>query len=720
MGAQPTNLPALLAEEQRLAALAEYRIAGTGPEPAFDGVVAFAADLFDVPVALMSIVGRDRLWLKAARGVEAADLPRSIAFCDRTIEGDHVFVLPDARDDPRFATSPLVTEQGIRFYAGSPLVTPAGHRLGTLCVADRRPRGIDAGQARALRHLARLAMDHMDLRRLDLVGSAALGMADANADAMVALDVHGTITFWNHAAERLFGRSREEMMAKSLDVIIPERLRAAHHAGFARVVAGEPSRLVGKSVECTALRRDGTEFPIDLSLSLWTDRHGLSLGCTIRDISERRQRDACLHRLAHHDPLTGLANRVQFQGRLEETAGTPVAVLLLDLDGFKGVNDSLGHGTGDTLLQALAIRLPAVLPEEAVVARLGGDEFAVLLPGGDPLAAAGAARAVLDAFRKPFIVAGHLLPLGTSVGIALGPHHGRDADALIAAADLALYQAKGEGGRRYRLFEPTMRDQIAAREALHDELRRAIRAGEFELHYQPQVSMAEGRVLGAEALLRWRHPGRGLLAPAAFLPALETHALAAQLGWWILDEACRQNAVWRRAGLAPIRMGVNLFAAQFRAGTLAQAVEEALHRHGLPPDALELEITETIVLRHDDETLAPLRELHASGVGIAFDDFGTGYASLSTLKRFPLTRLKIDRGFVRDLLTDSDDEAIVRAVLAMGHSLGLEVIAEGVETAEQEALLLALGCQRGQGYRYGRALTPDAFAALLGERRAAA
>jgi EAL domain-containing protein (putative c-di-GMP-specific phosphodiesterase class I) len=267
------------------------------------------------------------------------------------------------------------------------------------------------------------------------------------------------------------------------------------------------------------------------------------------------------------------------------------------------------------------------------------------------------------------------------------------------------------------MFDPAMRNAAAAVRALQDELLRAVQSSEFVLHYQPQVSLRTGEIFGAEALLRWNHPVRGLLAPDSFLTTLETSSLALQVGWWTIDEACRQAASWRQEGFPPMRIAVNLFAAQIRIGSLADVVSDALARHGLPPDAIEIELTEKIALQHDDEALQPIRELCRRGAGVAFDDFGTGYASLSTLKRFPLTTLKIDRSFVRDLLEDRHDAAIVGSMVAMGRSIGLEVIAEGIETAEQQRALVALGCESGQGYLFGRPMPAAAFAARLGESR---
>ncbi len=546
----------------------------------------------------------------------------------------------------------------------------------------------------------------------DGTASALAGFADTTELALMMIDARGIITYVNRAGQRMLGYERHEMVGCTLDLIIPERLRGAHSAGVARVGGGQPSKLSGKTVEVAALRRDGTEFPIELSLSVWQGPGGVVMGGIIRDISERRLRDVSLHRLAHHDPLTGLPNRAQFNQRLGAilAAGGQAAILLFDLDGFRKVNDNLGHATGDTLLQALAVRLPAVLDADAIPARIGGDEFAVLLPDvGDPMKASAAARSVLDAFSQSFSIGDHVLKLGACVGVAIGPAHGVDPEELIASADLALSHARRDGSPGFRLYEPAMRSAIAARRVMKDELLQAVSAGELVLHYQPQIDLESGALFGAEALLRWNHPTRGLLLPATFLSVLESHSLALQVGCWILDEACRQAAEWRSSGLQDMRIAANLFSAQINAGNLAQVVTETLERHGLPPEALEVEVTETVVLENDERVLAPFRELRDRRVRVAFDDFGTGHASLSTLKRFPLTTLKIDRSFVRDLLVDRSAGAIVQALLGMGRSMGLDVIAEGVETEEQRAVLRAMGCRIGQGYLYAKALPAEEF-----------
>ncbi len=441
-----------------------------------------------------------------------------------------------------------------------------------------------------------------------------------------------------------------------------------------------------------------------------------------RDMTERKAAEEQLRQLAHFDQLTGLPNRVSLYKDidtiLKERAGDParpMTVAALDLDGFKDINDTLGHPVGDRLLQEVARRLTSASDGNRVY-RLSEDEFVLALENcGDPLVATGVMETILKHLTGQIDLDGHQLFITASVGMAIAPAHGSDVDDLLANADLAIYDAKAAGGRSCRLYVPTLRARAKHRRELDTELRRACANQEFVLHFQPQVRSSDGAVIGAEALLRWHHPERGILAPGAFIDALCKSAVAIETGRWILMTACKTAASWRAKGLPPIRMGVNLFPAQFRNGSLLQDVEHALSESGLPPEALELEITENIALGREDGTLSPLKELRARGVGIAFDDFGTGYASLSYLTRYPLTRIKIDRSFIQKIGAQSaaEDTAIVRSIIVMGRNLGLEVIAEGVETTAQADCLKTEGCPEMQGFLFSKPLPANAFERYL-------
>ena len=480
---------------------------------------------------------------------------------------------------------------------------------------------------------------------------------------------------------------------------------------------------IGGKVGLDCLRADGGLFPAEISFSSWTESGGIAICGVVRDVTARRQAEARLRHLATRDSLTGLTNRAAFLERLETVArkarskrsrGKGCALLLIDLDRFKEVNDALGHGAGDRALQRLARRLERFSSDTVHPSRLSGDEFTIIIEGdgSSDTALALAERARLELCR-PFRVYGQQIDVGASVGVATFPEHATTSSDLLANADLALYRAKAEGGNRVVLYVSALRDAALSRRQVEGELRRADRGREFVLHYQPQVSIVDGSILGAEALLRWAHPKHGVLAPASFLSVLETSPVSNAVGSWVLDAAVAQAAEWTRAAGRPFRIGVNLFASQFLDSDFAAAATSALDRHGLPPSCLELEITENIALRHDAGLATPLRRLIDAGVGIALDDFGTGYGSLSHLKRLPVSRLKIDRSFVQGILTDAGDAAIVRAVLALGRSLGLSVIAEGVESEFQRAYLHSLGCIEGQGFLFGRPMPALDFGALL-------
>nr|WP_281393296.1 EAL domain-containing protein [Sphingomonas xinjiangensis] len=544
-------------------------------------------------------------------------------------------------------------------------------------------------------------------------------MLESSATAAICAGPDNLIVAWNTAAEKLFGFSAREALGQPLSIIIPKRHRAAHVAGLARAVLVGRARLAGRSVEMLALHADGRELPVDLSLSMWFEGGQPMFGALLRDITDRQAAAQRLEHLAHCDTLTSLPNRNALRARLaaEIERGT-CSLLLLDLDGFKHVNDTLGHSTGDELLASVAARLADAVGTGGYLARLGGDEFAILLSNcGDPLQIDDLAGRIFKALQSPFELAGQLVYVGTSIGVAISPKDGANVEQMLSSADLALYSSKNDGGGMRTFFARAMQNKTEQRHRLGIELRSALTRNQFELWYQPQISLADHALVGAEALLRWRHHDHGLLSPEAFLKVLEETAIAEEVGDWIVDHACSTAAEWKKAGLGRLRVGVNLFAAQLRSGRLFSVISSAIERHGLCPTQLEIEITETTVLRHSNQSTKALRRLRSLGVGVAFDDFGTGFASLSLLQKYPLTRLKIDRSFVAKVDRKVGDAAIVQAVIAMSRSLGLRVIAEGVETAEQEATLAGLGCDEAQGWRYGRAMPAAQMAAAFVQRR---
>jgi diguanylate cyclase (GGDEF)-like protein/PAS domain S-box-containing protein len=546
---------------------------------------------------------------------------------------------------------------------------------------------------------------------------------DTSHVAIVCCDLDQSIVLWSRGAEQMFGYSAEEALGRQRMLVPPEALAEAH-ALFRRVYAGETVR----DLHVRRRRKDGALLDVRLAAAPMHNPDGTvrNVAFAYEDITDRKAAEEQLRRLAHYDQLTGLPNRALLQrelGRLlaEDGGNAPTSIVLFDLDEFKDVNDTLGHSTGDQLLIEVGRRLMGVAEERASVgmaSRLGGDEFVVVLSHcGDPRIVSEIVELMLKRLNEPFTINDQVVHLGASAGVAIAPQDGADVEELIANADLALYQAKADGGRNLRFFMPVLRAQAQARRSLGLELRRAFAENEFEIHFQPQIRLADKAVVGAEALLRWRHPQRGLLAPGAFIDTLAESAIASGVGRWIIRTACQQAAAWRAMGLPLVRVGVNLFPSQAYDEALSQDVMEALRDFGLPADALELEITENIALNREDS--AVLQRLHDEGVKLAFDDFGTGYASLSYLTRLPLTRIKIDRSFVAKITRDEQDAAIVRSLIAMAHNLNLGVIAEGVETSQQADFLLNERCEEAQGFLYAKPLPAEQFEAYLRAQRLA-
>jgi len=520
---------------------------------------------------------------------------------------------------------------------------------------------------------------------------------------LLLLDAAGTITFANACAAALLacpapaGLPLPALLAacgaaEPEGGILPEALRAARPVR-SRLTLGD--RLVEAALA-----------PLSSG--------GFAL--TFEDVTELLRGAA----LARQEPLTGLCNRVGLHDRLDAAlaeagrSDAPLAVLMLDLDRFKAVNDTLGHPVGDALLRKVAERLRKATRSGDVVARLGGDEFAIIqgAPSSgaeQPQAAEALARRLVDLVGRTYVVDGHMLNVGVSVGVALSPADGRSADDLLKHADLALYRAKAEGRGTYRFFEPAMNAQMQARRSLEIDLRRALALKQFDLAFQPQIQLETGQVVGFEALLRWNHPERGPVSPALFIPLAEEIGLIVGIGEWALRTACREAAGWTQ----PASIAVNLSPVQFRGGRLVETVMHVLAQTGLDPARLELEITEGALLENTDSVLDVLNGLRALGVKISMDDFGTGYSSLSYLQKFPFDKIKIDQSFVRGMEGNAECGAIVRAIARLGASLGMRTTAEGVETATQLDAIRAEGCTEVQGYLTGRPMPAAQAAALL-------
>jgi len=472
--------------------------------------------------------------------------------------------------------------------------------------------------------------------------------------------------------------------------------------------------------------RGGETLPCSVNASLVRDESGkpLKIVGSIRDISERKRAEEEIRSLAYHDQLTGLPNRSLLRDRMQQALAQArrqnrqMALLFLDLDRFKDVNDTLGHDAGDELLRMVARQLDSCVRQSDTVARLGGDEFVILLTSvknaHDPVVVA---EKILQLLTRPFVLNGKEVFTSTSIGIAMYPDDGADADTLLKHADMAMYEAKEHGRGHFQFFSEKMHQAAFDRNLLERKLRVALEEGQFQLYYQPQWDMRGRRLIGVEALVRWFHPEDGPISPARFIPVAEDTGLIRPLGEWVLRTACAQLRAWQDAGHRPIRVGVNISGRQFRQPDLVEMIDRILAETGLDPRQLELELTETYLMEDAAATSRTLEYLKVRGLELAIDDFGTGYSSLNYLKHFPIDRIKIDQSFVREVVSNADDAAIVEAIIAMANSLELDVIAEGVETARQLRFLKDRGCSEMQGYFFARPMPADEMGAYLREHR---
>ncbi|NPV20977.1 EAL domain-containing protein [Bradyrhizobium aeschynomenes] len=566
-------------------------------------------------------------------------------------------------------------------------------------------------------YLAATALDEIDFRGLlrHVAESRFERIAMSIGDGLVCTDQDKRITVWNPGAVAIFGYGPDEIIGQPF-----ARLRADGSETadlFPQQEAALPATLLpgGATVEFEGRRKDGEVFPVEASFSAWQGAEGLQYGVILRDISVRKREAARIRYLAEYDTLTALINRNTLQAELAgmiaaaDAASDRVVLLVIGLDAFQHINDMLGHSFGDRVLRAAAERLHREIGSMGRVARLSGDEFAVAIPcsaiGGT---VAELAEHLSHLFEAPLEAGARQQRVKISLGVAVHPEGGHTADELLSNAHLALCRAKTDARGSHVIFESAIRREIEQRLTLEAELALAVERNEFELFYQPQVDLLSGRVIGAEALIRWRHPTRGLVPPGDFIPVVNTSPLSEAVATWVMTTAVRQARAWQLDG-HEIRVGVNLSPSQFQSGDLAAFVSKLLTVTGLSPRLLELEVTEDILLHDEPGVLQTFNRMRALGVSLVFDDFGTGYASLSYLKKFPLDGLKIDRSFVRDVLTRADDAAIVGSTVSLSKQLGLSVIAEGIENAATAEFLLRLGCEHGQGYHFGKPMPAADF-----------
>ncbi len=723
-------------ELERLASLHALGILDGEPIADMEGVCRLVCDLLNVQSACVGLVDRDQQIIKARAGTSLIGTSREHSFSTWTILSNELLVVPDAREDQRFARNIYVTgEPNIRFYVGAPIGVRAGLNVGSLCIFDPRPRELAPAEAGIVRQLARILSDQLRLHeatartKLELMHRrTSQGLLEVQSrelwrrQSLLAqterlarvggweVDFPTGRFTWSEGLYRIYGLSPDSRPTRELALShFPDDARMQLEEKLQRAIVNGTS--FDEVLPFVTAQGDNriVRLTFDVEKEAGEARRAFGI---LQDITEQREFERRMWHIANHDALTDLPNRGLLRERLDTAlrrarrAGLPVCLMLIDLDNFKDVNDTLGHDAGDALLIEAARRLMASVGATDTVARLGGDEFVVVLDGvEDASAAVTAAERILAELRRPFTFRRTLLNCRGSMGIALAPEHGSDPSELLRNADIALYRAKARGRDVVVRYDAAMREATETRIQLAGRVRAALENGEFIPYYQPEVSLQTGEIIGFEALLRWRHPRKGLLAPAHFSQAFEDTDLAIALGERVLALALCDMRDWLAGGHEFGRISINVSSAEFSRGEYGARVLAALAAAEVSPERLMLEVTETVFLGHGIERVrASLQMLHAAGVLIALDDFGTGYASLTHLKQFPVDIIKIDRSFVSDLERDADDAAIVRAVINLGHSLGIRTVAEGVETSSQAAYLHHHGCDIAQGYLYARAL----------------
>ncbi len=734
-----TDLRREIAKHQRIELLQNQkqqilRLIATGHPLAqiFDALTRVVVDLFPPSLCVIMVYDKsaDCLRIGASPNVDkelqrlldgAPITPHSNSFSAAAYHQKTVIVTDIAKDPTCGKTREIALRAGFKACWAHPTLSPSDRLFGVIGMYHREARGPSEEEMEFVidvSDLVGIAIERDQVERRMRTLSSAIEQTD---DTVMITDKEGIVEYVNPAYERTSGYSRDEVLGKN-----PNIVKSGHHdtAFYARLWDTIRCGDVFREVFINR-RKDGVLFHEEKTITPIRDEQGepIQYVSTGKDISERIEVQERLSHLAHHDALTDLGNRALLLDHLEEALALAqrnehmVALLYLDLDRFKTINDSLGHSVGDSLLKAVAQRLHNCIRGGDTIARLGGDEFTVLLPNvhdvGGP---AHVAQNLLEVLRPSIAVDGHEVFVNASIGITICPDDGNTAEDLLKCADLAMYRAKSAGGDAYEFFTEDMTVQTVRRLDMEHKLRYALERNEFSLHYQPRADIQSGQICGLEALLRWYQPELGEVAPVDFIPVLEETGLIIPVGEWVIQTACSYAQRLRAARLGMLRIAVNLSTRQFRDRNLVKSIEQCLQHSGLAGWHLELEITESLLIENIDTTIAILSELHAMGIHISIDDFGTGYSSLAYLKRYPIDTLKIDRAFVRDITTDEDDKAIVIAIISMSRSLGYSVIAEGVETKEQLAFLRLQGCDELQGNFLSRPLGAEDLEIWLSEQ----
>ena len=548
---------------------------------------------------------------------------------------------------------------------------------------------------------------------------------ETSIDAVVQMDFDGYITGWNHQAEKIFGWSAEEILEQTIEqTIIPERYREAHRMGMQRYLACGESSVLNKLIEIHAMNRDGDEFPVELSISVIDSPDLQEFNAYIRDISKRKQAETIIWNQANFDSLTSLPNRNLFLQRLEHEALScdrsklSLALLYIDLDRFKEVNDSMGHDMGDLLLVEVSNRLKKTVREVDTVSRLSGDEFTLILGQiDDQLAVQRVCQQILDTLSEPLKLDNEIVYQTASIGVSFYPDDADNTDVLQRNADQAMYAAKASGRNRFKFYTSELQERAQRKRQMIADLHEAVNQSEFEVYYQPVVNLLDDNMFRAEALLRWHHPQAGMISPAVFIPIAEETGLINDIGNWVFYQATQQVTLWRKQFDNDFQISINTSPLQWieEAGGMNQWFTHLVEQ-GIDGTALSVEVTEDLLMDANDRITNRLLEFRDANIQVAIDDFGTGYSSLSYLKHFDIDYIKIDQSFVRNLDHEQSDLALCEAMIVMAHKLGIQVIAEGVETKSQDRILREIGCDYGQGYLYSRPISALDFTALIASR----
>ena len=740
-----TGSPQAGGEAVRREALVRYQVQPDEPDGFLEDFTLLAAQVCAAPVAVLSVVRKPDIVLHICRtGPSLGNNAGEDALISGAIRETALYVVPDTLKTRCFMEEIPANERGsARFYAGAPLVTPEGYRIGILSVIDDKPRQLSETQARSLCSLANAIMASFELRRKNLELEQAMAerekafqslTASEERCAMLLRGASDGLWDWDletnemHFCERwkaMLGYQEQELNSRP-----DEWFNRVHPEDIERVQSEIMSHLLGLSSQFQSehrVRREDGSYRWMLSRGLAvldSNRFVYRMTGSLTDVTEQKQAEKQLLHNAFHDALTGLPNRALFMDRLKQALaevkkgdGYSFGVLFLDLDRFKVVNDSLGHQIGDQLLVATARRLESCLRPGDIVARLGGDEFAIILDRVKHVSdAVHAAERIREHLALPFNLSGHEVFISASIGIALNQTASELPEEIIRNADTAMYRAKDQGRGCFELFDKGMHVRNAALSQLETGLRRALARNEFRVHYQPIISLESWRISGFEALLRWEHPEHGYISPLKFIPVAEEAGLIIEIGQWVLREACQQLRAWQDQFPSdpPLSISVNLSGKQFSQPDLIDCISQILNETGLDASSLKIEITESAIIENIDAAALMLKRIKALGIRLCLDDFGTGYSSLSYLHRFPIDTLKIDRSFVSRINLPKNVE-IVKTILTLARNLGMDVVAEGVETREQVLQLTGLNCEYVQGYLLSKPIDGRAMRELISE-----